>query len=136
MEIVCGLPGSWPVGVTSGAAARETGRVLPVVIAILVALVVAGVVLLVASSTSARPAAPGRSPWQTFRAGLSGRKNPDDEQLAAAAAADAEPVDLTLTEFLRETVDEGEGYLQVEELQEGLVRARDKAARVIPRRKD
>lgn len=97
-----------------------------VVIGILVALLVAGLVLLVASVTSAGDSQ--GTPWQSFRAGWKARGTRDE----AAAAAEAEPVDLKLVEFLTVTADEGDAYLHVEELGEGLHRAREKAARVLP----
>ena len=69
---------------------------------------------------------------RAFRRGVSGRRNPDAEQRAAAEAADIEPVDLSLAQFLRETVDEGAAYVQVDDLAATLQRARDRAAGVLP----
>ncbi|CAM5792957.1 hypothetical protein [Cellulomonas persica] len=108
---------------------------LPVVIAILVALAVAAVVLLVASTSDADERRDDESPWQAFRRGLRARRHPAPDQLAAAEAAEAEPVDLSLAEFLRATAEQGEGYLHVDDLSAGLARARDKAARAIPLRR-
>ena len=100
------------------------------------AVLVAAAVLLAASvvRTSARDTR--ESPLATLRSGLAGRKNPDADQRAAAAAAAVEPVDLSLAEFLRETVDEGEAYLQVDDLAATLQRARTKAVGVLPGHRD
>ena len=76
------------------------------------------------------------SPLATFRSGWAGRKNPDADQRAAAASAAVEPVDLSLAQFLRETVDEGEAYLQVDDLAATLQRAKDKATGVLPGHRD
>ena len=97
-----------------------------VVIGILVALLAAGFVLLVASATSAGDSQ--GSPWRSFRAGWAARGTRDE----AARAAEAEPVDLKLVEFLTVTADEGDPYLHVDELGEGLHRARDKALGALP----
>lgn len=104
---------------------------MAVLVAIVLALLVAAAVLLVASR-SASAGERRETPLRAFRNGLSGRRNPDAEQQAAAAAAAVEPVDLSLAEFLRETVDEGEAYLQVDDLAATLQRARDKAAGTLP----
>ncbi|MBD8060507.1 hypothetical protein IC607_16190 [Cellulomonas sp. JH27-2] len=95
-----------------------------VTLGILVTLVLAGAVLLVANAMSST-ASDGESPWRAFRAGWAARREP-------SPAVDDEPVDLKLVEFLRVTSDEGEGYLHVDELSEGLQRARDRAARALP----
>ena len=100
-------------------------------VAIFLALFVAAAVLVAAalfSSSRERR----ESPIAAFRAGWAARKNPDADQRAAAEAAAAEPVDLSLAQFLRETVDEGEAYLQVDDLAATLQRARDKAVGVLP----
>ena len=108
---------------------------MAVLVAILLALLVAAAVLVVASvSASARDRR--ESPVAVFRSGWSARRNPDADQRAAAAAAAAEPVDLSLAQFLRETVDEGEAYLQVDDLAATLQRAKDKATGVLPGRRD
>jgi hypothetical protein len=107
-----------------------------VALGILLALVVAGVVLLLASASDNRPEDGVReSPWQAFRRGLAARKNPEPDQVAAASAAQAVPVDLSLADFLRQTTEDGEGYLHVDDLSDNLQRARDKAARAIPLRR-
>ncbi|UJP38655.1 hypothetical protein [Cellulomonas palmilytica] len=108
---------------------------LPVIIGILVALVVAGVVLLVASASDADDRRDDESPLQAFRRGWRARKNPAPDQVDAAIAAEAEPVDLSLADFLRATAEQGEGYLHVDDLQAGLHRAREKAARANPLRR-
>lgn len=112
----------------------DTGRV-PVVLGVLVALIVAGVVLLVASASSADDRRDDESPWRAFRRGLAARRNPAPDQVAAAQAAEAEPVDLSLADFLRVTAEQGEGYLHVDDLADGLQRARDKAVRAVPLRR-
>lgn len=104
---------------------------MAILVAIVLALLVAAGVLLAASVTSSARGT-GESPWRAFRAGWAARKNPDTDQRAAAAAASVEPVDMSLAQFLRETVDEGEAYLQVDDLATTLQRARDKAAGVLP----
>jgi hypothetical protein len=107
-----------------------------VALGILLALVVAGVVLLLASASEHRPQdGAAESPWRAFRRGLAARKSPEPDQLAAASAAQASPVDLSLADFLRQTTEEGEGYLNVDDLSDNLQRARDKAARAIPLRR-
>ncbi len=106
------------------------------VVGILVALVVAAFVLLVASVASTeRDERSNHSPWRSFRRGLSARRNPEPDQVAAAQAAQADPVDLSLADFLRQAADDGEPYLGVEDLGQSLVRARDKAARALPLRR-
>ncbi|MBO3084456.1 hypothetical protein [Cellulomonas fengjieae] len=104
---------------------------MAVLVAIVLALLVAAAVLLVASR-SASASERSETPLQAFRNGVSGRRKPDSEQQAAAEAAAVEPVDLSLAQFLRETVDEGEAYLQVDDLAATLQRARDKAAGTLP----
>ncbi|MDM7832682.1 hypothetical protein [Cellulomonas edaphi] len=94
-----------------------------VIIGILVALVVAGLVLLVASAMSG--GSEHGSPWRSFRAGWAARGTDP-------AVVEGEPVDLKLAEFLAVTADEGDAYLNVEELGEGLQRARDRAVSVLP----
>ncbi|MGY4646012.1 hypothetical protein [Cellulomonas sp. URHB0016] len=106
---------------------------MPVLAAVLVALIVAAAVLLVASAVGGRaPEEHRRSPLRTFQAGLSARRHPDEEQREAAVAASAEPVDVSLDEFLNATTDRGSAYLDVEELGATLHRARERAARVLP----
>jgi hypothetical protein len=108
---------------------------MAVLVAILLAVLVAAAVLVVASA-SASSRDTRESPLAAFRSGWSGRRNPDSDQRAAAAAAAVEPVDLSLAQFLRETVDEGEAYLQVDDLAATLQRAKDKATGVLPGRRD
>ena len=93
-------------------------------VAIFVALLVAGGVLLAASAASTRRDR-RESPFTTLRTGLTGRNHPDD---AVGAAAAAEPVDVSLADFLRATVEEGDPYLQVDGLASTLHDAGSKAA--------
>ncbi len=113
--------------------AAHTGSVA-YVIWILVALVTAAAVLLVVGATTDRDS---ESAWAAFRRGLRGRKHPDADQREAALAASADPVDLSLADFLRATASEGSGYLDPDELAEDLHRARERATHVLrPRRED
>ena len=96
---------------------------MAVLVAILLAVLVAAAVLLAASVVRVGEGHAGVAAAPRSAAGWTGRKNPDADQRAAAAAAAVEPVDVSLAEFLRETVDEGEAYLQVDDL------AADPAAR-------
>ena len=102
--------------------AAHTGVVV-VVIGILLALLVAGLVLLFASAMDGRSGQ--GSPVRAFRDGWAARGSHDEVD-------EAPPVDLSLAEFLAVTSDEGDGYLHVEELGEGLHHARDKAVRALP----
>jgi hypothetical protein len=108
---------------------------MAVLVAILLAVLVAAGVLVAASMLASAKGAQD-SPLATFRSGLAGRRHPDADQRAAAAAAAVEPVDLTLAQFLRETVDEGEAYLQVDDLAATLQRAKEKASGVLPGHRD
>ena len=108
---------------------------MAIFVAIFLALLVAAGVLLAASAASSAKDT-GESPLRAFRNGWASRKHPDTDQRAAAAAAAVEPVDLSLAQFLRETVDEGEAYLQVDDLAATLQRARDKAVGVLPGNRD
>ena len=108
---------------------------MAVLVAILLAVLVAAAVLIGASVHAARKDE-RESPLATFRSGWTGRTNPDADQQAAAAAAAVEPVDLSLAQFLRETVDEGEAYLQVDDLAATLQRAKEKATGVLPGHRD
>jgi hypothetical protein len=112
----------------------DTGTV-PVVIVVLVALLVAAAVLVVVGVTTEheRDAEGG---WQAFRRGLRGRRHPDDAQREAARAASADPVDLSLADFLRATVSEGDGYLHPDEISDDLQRARERAAQVLRARRE
>ncbi|WP_028049211.1 hypothetical protein [Cellulomonas sp. URHD0024] len=102
---------------------------MPILVAIFVALLVAGGVLLVASVVSTRRDR-RTSPLAALRAGLTGQDHPDAEVGEAAAA---EPVDLSLADFLRATVEEGDPYLHVDDLTATLHDARAKAAGVLRR---
>lgn len=103
---------------------------MAVVIWILLSLFAAAAVLFVVSSRADED-----GPWQTFRRGWQARRHPDPEQTAAARAASAEPVDLSLAEFLRATVSEGDGYLNPDELVENVRHAKERATAVVrPRR--
>ena len=105
---------------------------MPILVAIFVALLVAGGVLLVASVSSTRRDRRSGSALQTLKAGLSGHNHPDAD---VSAAAEAEPVDVSLAEFLRATVEEGEPYLHVDDLTSTLHDARSKAVGVLPGRR-
>lgn len=110
---------------------------MAVLVGILVSLLVAFAVLILAG-VAAGSGAPGEernSPWRAFRAGWAARKHPDADQAAAAAAASVRPVDVSLDEFLRATADEGDPYLQVDDLADTLQRASRKAARALPRQR-
>ena len=104
---------------------------MPILVAIFVALLVAGGVLLVASVVSARRDS-HESPLTTLRTGLTGRDHPD---AAVGAAATAEPVDVSLAEFLSATVEEGDPYLHVDDLTSSLHDVRAKAAGALPARR-
>jgi len=132
---MCGSPWEPRCASASAGADDDTGAVLPVIVAVLVALVVAGVVLLVASASDTDDRRDDESPLQAFRRGWRARRDPAPEQVAAAQAAQAEPVDLSLADFLQATAEQGEGYLHVDDLQVGLQRARDKAVRANPLRR-
>ena len=97
---------------------------MPILVAIFVALLVAGGVLLAASVMSTRRDR-RESPLTALRTGLTGRDHPD---AAVGAAATAEPVDVSLAEFLSATVEEGDPYLHVDDLTASLHDARAKAA--------
>ncbi|WP_426595215.1 hypothetical protein ACPPVS_06515 [Cellulomonas sp. McL0617] len=104
---------------------------MPILVAIFVALLAAGGVLLVASVVSTRRDR-RESPLTALRAGLTGRDHPD---AAVGAAATAEPVDVSLAEFLSVTVEEGDPYLHVDDLAATLHDARAKAVGVLPGRR-
>ncbi len=111
----------------------DTG-VMPVLVAIFLALLVAAGVLLAASIAGAAPEGDG-SFLHRLRAGWAGRHERGADRQAGGGVA-AAPVDLSLAQFLRETVDEGEAYLQVDDLAATLQRARDKAVGVLPSHRD
>jgi hypothetical protein len=96
---------------------------MPILVAIFVALLVAGGVLLAASVMSTRRDRK-ESPLSALRAGLTGRDHPDT---AVGAAASAEPVDVSLAEFLSVTSEDGDPYLHVDDLTTTLQDARAKA---------
>lgn len=105
---------------------------MALVIWILVALLAAAAVFLVVSATGE-----DSGPRTSFRRAWRGRRHPDAEQEAAARAASARPVDLSLADFLRATASEGDGYLHPDELADDLRLARERAAHVLrPRRDD
>ncbi|WP_256970914.1 hypothetical protein [Cellulomonas iranensis] len=106
-----------------------------VVMVVLVSLAVAAAVLVVVSVTTEHDR-DGESGWQAFRRGLAARRHPDDVQREAARAAAADPVDLSLADFLRATASEGDGYLHPEEITEDLQRARERAAQVLRARRE
>lgn len=106
--------------------------VVVLVVIVLALLAAASVVLL--ASTAAAPGGDG-SAWESFRRGWRSRRHPDADQLDAARAAAVEPVDLSLAQFLRETAEVGDAYLNVDELAEDLQRARDRAVRPLKARR-
>lgn len=103
---------------------------MAVVIWILVALLAAAAVLVVVTSGTGHD-----DPWRTFLRGLRARRHPDADQAAAARAAAADPVDLSLADFLRATASEGDGYLHPDELVDDLRSARERAAHVVRARR-
>ncbi len=129
MKVVRGFVPLPRVGLRAARAGPDTGGVA-LVIWILVALLAAAAVFLLVPVRS-----DGESPWTAFRRGLRARRHPDAEQEEAARAAAAQPVDLSLADFLRATASEGDGYLQPEELADDLRTAKDRATHVLrPRR--
>ncbi|ADG74361.1 hypothetical protein Cfla_1463 [Cellulomonas flavigena DSM 20109] len=97
---------------------------------ILLSLLAAAAVLVLVSSRSDED-----GPWRTFRRGWKARRDPDPEQAAAARAASAAPVDLSLADFLRATASEGDGYLNPDDLVENVRHATERATAVVrPRR--
>jgi hypothetical protein len=101
---------------------------LPVLVWTLVALVAAAAVVLVASATNGEGRR-GSGFLADLRAGVAARRHPDAEDLAAARAAEIEPVDVPLDEFLQATAVDDDGYLQVDEVRDVLTKARDRAVR-------
>jgi hypothetical protein len=104
---------------------------MPILVAIFVALLVAGGVLLAVSVISARRDR-RESPLRALGADLTGRDHPD---AAVDAAATAEPVDVSLAEFLSVTAEDGDPYLHVEDLTASLQDARAKATDVLAGRR-
>ena len=68
----------------------------------------------------------------SLRAGLTGRDHPDAE---VSAAATAEPVDVSLAEFLSVTAEDGDPYLHVDDLTASLHDARARATGVLAGRR-
>ena len=101
---------------------------LPVLAWTLVALAAAAAVVLVASAASGGGRG-GAGFLADLRAGVSARRHPDAEDAAAARAAEIEPVDVRLDEFLRATAVDDDGYLRVDEVRDVLTKARDRAVR-------
>lgn len=101
---------------------------LPVLVWTLVALVAAAAVVLVASAASGEGRR-GAGFLADLRAGVAARRHPDAEDVAATRAAEIEPVDVPLDEFLRATAVDDDGYLQVDEVRDVLTKARDRAVR-------
>ena len=104
---------------------------MPILVAIFVALLVAGGVLLVASVVSTRRDR-RESPLAAPLAGTTARDHPD---AAVGAAAAAEPVDVSLAEFLSVAAEDGDPYLHVDDLTATLNDARTRAAGVLPGRR-
>ncbi|NYI61090.1 hypothetical protein [Cellulomonas soli] len=100
---------------------------MAVVVGIVLALIVAAVVLVAAARSAAHegenPVADLVSAWRE-RGGPSGA--------ARAEVAEAAPVDVSLTEFLQANVEQGDAYLQVDELADRLQRATDATRRAMP----
>ncbi|OIQ72863.1 hypothetical protein GALL_455070 [mine drainage metagenome] len=93
----------------------------------LVALVVAFGVLVVAGSASSDTGAI-KDFIRDLRNGVAarrGRLTADDVE----QEAEPEPVDLSLAALLRESAEEDDGYLHVEDITETLARARDRAVK-------
>ncbi|MFI2752778.1 hypothetical protein ACGIF2_04995 [Cellulomonas sp. P22] len=114
---------------------------IAVVVWTIVALVSGAGVLLVASVATGERGADGdqdrdlRAGLAELRRSVTGlatlRRRPPEEAEALRAAS--EPVDVRLEEFLRVAAVEDDGYLQADELTDTLSRAREKAARSVPR---
>ena len=100
----------------------------------LVALVVAFGVLVVAGSASGDTGAIGdftrdlRNGLRDLRTLVAARRGrlPTD---AVMLDDEPEPVDLSLTALLRESAEEDDGYLHVEDITESLARVRDRAVK-------
>lgn len=99
-------------------------------ISIFVALLVSLAVFVVVSANASE-----ENLWVAFRRALRARRNREPEDEAAARAASVEPVDLSLAEFLRATVTEGDGYLHPDELVDDLRVARERAAHALRHRR-
>ena len=107
---------------------------MAIFVAILLALLVAAASLLAAGARQLGRGTSARRRSRTFRSGWAGRENPDADQRAAAARGRrSSPSTSRSPQFLAETADEGEAYLQVDDLAATLQRARDKAVGALPR---
>ncbi|HUX70138.1 MAG TPA: hypothetical protein VMV41_06485 [Cellulomonadaceae bacterium] len=104
----------------------------------LVALVVAFGVLVVAGSASGDTVAIRdfirdlRNGVRDLRISLAarwGRQPADDVELDDEPDDEPEPVDLSLAALLRESAEEADGYLHVDDITETLARARDRAVK-------
>jgi hypothetical protein len=102
---------------------------LPLLVWTLVALVAAAVVALIANAASSGEGLGGVGFLTDLRAGLAARRHPDAEDAAATRAAEVEPVDVRLDEFLQATAVDDDGYLQADEMRDALTKARDRAVR-------
>jgi hypothetical protein len=101
---------------------------LPVLVWTCVALLAAAAVAMVASAANG-DGRRGAGFLTDLRAGVAARRHPGAEDAAAARAAEIEPVDVRLDEFLRATAVDDDGYLQVDEVRDVLTKARDRAVR-------
>lgn len=101
---------------------------MAVVVGIVFALLVAAAVLVMAVRSAARdgerPVGELVDAWHDRRSGASEGQR--------AQAAEVEPVDVSLAEFLRANVEPGDAYLQVDDLADRLQRATEATRRVMP----
>jgi hypothetical protein len=104
---------------------------LPVFVWTLAALVAAAAVALIANAASGGDGPGGAGFLTDLRAGLAARRHRDTVDVAAARAAEVEPVDVQLDEFLRATAVDEDGYLQADEVRDALTRVRDRAVRSV-----
>ncbi len=101
---------------------------MAVLVVVLLALLAAAAVALLA--TAEAPRREGERPVRAFRRGLRAWLRPDDEMRAEALAVAAiRPVDVSLEQMLRATVEQGGGYLEPGEITGSLHAA---AVRVLP----
>lgn len=101
---------------------------MAVLVLVVLALLAAAAVVLVATVDA--PGSDGERPVRAFLRGLRAWLRPDDEQRAEARTVAAiRPVDVSLEQMLRATVERGPGYLEPEEITGSLHAA---AARVLP----
>ena len=88
---------------------------MAVLVVVVLALLAAAVVVLVA--TVEAPGSDGERPVRAFLRGLRAWVRPDDELRAEARTVAAiRPVDVSLEQMLRATVEQGGGYLEATEL--------------------